>query len=502
MRTKVSATIIFMVLGMGAVVHSAQYVNVTDYGASPTASAAENTTAIQEAVNHARSIGAVAYISSGSYTVDAATSIILDDNAHLEMHEDATLVTEPNDHGGPADYYQVLKIIGSNVTVRGGAIKGDRDGHEYPITTSTYEFGFGIAIRPVNKVISNIVIDNVHIYDCVGDSILSEGDRYGLRSLATDVLITNCLLEDCRRNNISMQMGERFRITNCTINGAGVTKYGKDGTAPKMGIDIEGGGCPREHVIENCTFSGNAAGSICLFNANETTVTNNTCIDGGILYQWSSNCVISSNTLQNAGIYQTTNPLGIAGEGTILPLGCRYVIISQTTLDFTTVGAADNNPGTEFVTTARGTLGTGDQVRRILENIMITGNSTYGGRGGVSSAGFTRNVEISRNKFDRQSVYGIWVGNRSGIEGLVGGEKVVGNQLFNQAIAIRSDGLPVHVFDNTINTASNRGIYASGTSHGGVIEGNTLINCGNTINSSIDLSRIFEIWDIPINYTD
>lgn len=52
-------------------------------------------------------------------------------------------------------------------------------------------------------------------------------------------------------------------------------------------------------------------------------------------------------------------------SGYALVKGVKYEIISRSTLDFTTVGAANNAAGTQFVATG-GTLGTGDSVKDVL----------------------------------------------------------------------------------------------------------------------------------------
>jgi uncharacterized repeat protein (TIGR02543 family) len=495
MRTALLAAVILLVFGVLATAQPAPYVNVTDYGASPTASAATNTAAIQSAVDYARTIGAIAYIPNGSYMVDAVTSIILDDNATLEMHENAVLATQPNSIGydSGSGQYQVLKIIGSNVTVRGGSIQGDRDGHTYPIVGNTYEFGHGIALNPT-KSISNIVIDDVYIYDCVGDGIVATGGiSAGYKSF--DVVISNCVIEDCRRQGISIVVADDVTIRDCTITGIGVTKYGKAGTAPMFGIDIEGGGSPRGCVIDDCNFSDNEGGSVCLYNSNDTTVTDNNCVGDGMVFQWSSNCTISGNTLTGAGIVQDIDFPSDMHSGYHLAVGYRYIIVAQSTLDFTTVGAADNNPGTEFVATSQGPLGAGDSARRVCENITISNNTITGSS--IQSAGWTRNVVISNNTVTDSPTRGIFVGSFGYDSRYCGGEVVTGNHLSNQVIGIRCDGLGAVVRNNTISTASNRGIYAAGGATDGLIEGNTLTNCGGVLNSSIDIGS--GAWEIKNN---
>ncbi|MBP7051988.1 MAG: InlB B-repeat-containing protein [Phycisphaerae bacterium] len=514
--TFLAAAILLLSFGVVATAQPATYVNVTDYGASPTADAATNTAAIQSAVDYARGIGAIAYVPAGAYTVDAVTSIVLYDGASLEMHDNATLVTLPNDSGYDSGLgqYQVLKISGSNVTVRGGAIKGDRDGHQYPIPGNTYEFGMGITVvPPVGINISNVLIDNMYIYDCVGDGILLTGRTVGLWG-SSNVVISNCRIEDCRRQGISIVVSDDAHIFACNITGTGVTKYGKAGTAPMAGIDIESATSPRNTIIEGCYFSGNLGGGVILYNCNRSIVRNNTFVDNCIYYQYTSDSTISGNTFDNAtqsGILQSTNPPGITSDGGYTAVGIRYVIISQATRDFTTIGAADNNAGTEFVAAARADLGKGDQIRRIPENVTITGNViTYATGGEVGTVGIgsnssTRNITITGNTLSGKPTYGIHVGTATGDGVIYGGEVVTGNILTNQSQAIQSGvvtgsslGLEgATISNNTITAASYRGISALDISSGGMISDNTLTDCGYSSQASIYL--VAGTWQVENN---
>jgi len=485
MRIALSAVVILLFSDVLATAQPAPYVNVTDYGANPSANAATNAAAIQRAVDYARSIKAIAYVPSGVYEVNAVTSVVLDDNARIEMAADATLVTQPNDKGydSAAGQYQVFLVVGDNVTIRGGNIVGDRELHDYSIPENPYEFGHGITVRNRFRNISNIVIDNVHIVDCVGDGILLHGQSVARYCYPSNVWITNCDIEDCRRNNLSVVVGQDVYIVNCRIIGAGSFKYGKAGTAPKAGIDVEGDSHPSRVVISSNNFSGNVVASIVLYDGNGITVTNN--VLGSVWYQVSSNDVISGNTISPGGVIQNTNTPGIEYSGTLLCKGTRYLIEAQQTFDFTTVGSSDNNPGTEFVATAYDYTGTGDQVRRICENVVVYGNYVSAGTYGIMSSGYTRGIEVAWNYLEGQTTRALHM--PSGV--------AHDNYMANQYVGILCGFLPVELYNNIINGASFRGLSSSSSSQGGEFYNNELWNCGAV---PISLSDE-ELWTLSDN---
>lgn len=467
-----------------------QKVNVLDFYANGVSGSKvdptgviESTAGIQNAVEYARSIGTKTIVPGGTYLIDAVTSIIMHDNAWLEMSPNATLVVKPNNKGySVATSYAAIRIIGSNVTVSGGKIKGDRELHDYSVSPGNpYEFGHGIYIIPSTKSIKTIRINNVFIEDCVGDSILSFGvNSGGTYYGSSDVIISGCTLADCRRNNIAIGIGDGTTVENCRIINAGISKYGIDGCDPKSGLDIEGGSNPRKNWILNNYFDGNIGGNLILYNANETVVSGNIFIDYPLLFQVSSNIQITGNTFRTissgapgASITQTTSANTAAGPGTMLAVGARYKILARTTIDFTTVGAADNNTGTEFIAQGRGPLGTGDSVLRIPENIYISSNHIIGGANGIQESGTTRNVVIVGNNLRGQITNGIYIGS-SGSSATESGAKVISNSLKEQAIGIRIGGKECFIANNIVDTCTSRAIYAAGTAIGGAIARNNI----------------------------
>jgi hypothetical protein len=77
-------------------------------------------------------------------------------------------------------------------------------------------------------------------------------------------------------------------------------------------------------------------------------------------------------------------------SGSSLVVGDMYEIVTQSTLDFTTQGAADNNVGTRFVSTGTGTLGAGDEVTPVTptaaEITSATLDTTITGVDGIATA--------------------------------------------------------------------------------------------------------------------
>lgn len=116
--------------------------------------------------------------------------------------------------------YSIINIDDEeNITICNGIIIGDKDEHIYE--DGTNEWGFGIEILDSK----NITVNNVEIYNLIGDGILITGDSF-------QVNINNNNIYDCRRQGISVCGGEKIQISNNEI-------YQIVGTAPQSGIDIE-----------------------------------------------------------------------------------------------------------------------------------------------------------------------------------------------------------------------------------------------------------------------
>lgn len=159
--------------------------------------------------------------------------------------------------------YEVFYINNQhNITIEGGEIIGDCDTH-IPVKGSTSEGCHGIRIRGGHDITIRHVISRNHN----GDGIFVRGISYSTQTKknsdeVTNLLVSNCTLENNRRQGISLCAAmNNVKIDSCKITDTGKT----NGTAPCAGIDIE----PisffadiRNLTISNCFFKGNQGQAI------------------------------------------------------------------------------------------------------------------------------------------------------------------------------------------------------------------------------------------------
>lgn len=140
-----------------------------------------------------------------------------------------------------SDAYYILYCGGNNINITGnGKIIGDVDNH----IGTTGEHGMGIAV--IGKYIS---IEGVKISKCWGD---------GIYVLCDNLLINNVIINNCRRQGISIIKGEDIEIKNSEI-------YNIQGTSPERAIDIEPNKSTqhvRRVTIDSCYFHDCAGGLI------------------------------------------------------------------------------------------------------------------------------------------------------------------------------------------------------------------------------------------------
>ena len=125
---------------------------------------------------------------------------------------DGTICLAPNSLA----YYEIVKAQGNDISISGkGSIIGDKGNH---LGTSG-EWGMGLYIRG-----NDIRIRNITIKDCWGDCIYI--------NTASKIHIENCILDNGRRQGISITSGKNIYIMNCMIKNV-------HGTAPQFAIDLE-----------------------------------------------------------------------------------------------------------------------------------------------------------------------------------------------------------------------------------------------------------------------
>jgi len=150
--------------------------------------------------------------------------------------------------------YQILDLKNvENVKIYNPRLVGDRIKH----TGTTGEWGMGINIISS----SNIVIYNPEITNCWGDGIYVSGTS---TNESQDIYIKGGLLDNNRRNGISIISGKNINVSNIYISNT-------NGTLPMAGIDVEpnenGNTLEKINLSKITTFNNGDAGiAIILLN--------------------------------------------------------------------------------------------------------------------------------------------------------------------------------------------------------------------------------------------
>ena len=155
-------------------------------------------------------------IKEGNYQVvvekDSETCLTLCSNTNLIMN--GTIQINPNEY----DSYNILELKGENIHVEGkGKIIGDKHTHK----GDTGEWGMGIMMKNV----VNASVSGLTIKDCWGDCIY-------IGKKSQNILIENCVLDNGRRQGISVTGGDGITIRDIKITNV-------SGTNPQYAIDVE-----------------------------------------------------------------------------------------------------------------------------------------------------------------------------------------------------------------------------------------------------------------------
>lgn len=223
----------------------------------------DDTAAIQAALDASSHV----YIPDGTYMIAAEPEhsdhlgtggIFPKSNQTIVLSENAVLKAIPNSY----THYYIFNIKEKeNVHITGGKVQGEKNEH----TGTDGEFGFGVYIQGGK----NITIANMEVCDFWGDAVLIGYDASsGVNP--KNVIISNCVLHDCRRQGVSVVGGEKVVIRDCEI-------YNIRGTNPQYGIDIEPDslvGYAKDITIDSCYIHDNAVGSIVIPDTARTTSKN------------------------------------------------------------------------------------------------------------------------------------------------------------------------------------------------------------------------------------
>ncbi len=339
---------------------SSLVVNVKDKGAKGNGSA-NDTAAIQAAINQVAGSGGTVLVPDGSYMIDAVVRLYLKSNMTLRMSGGATLKAIPTSNAN----YNVLRIENaSNVNVIGGKVQGERSQHQ----GTSGEWGNGVSVLASK----NVVIEGVVATDMWGDgfyisknssnvtacSVTADNNRrQGLTiTAANGVVVKNSIFKNT--NGVEPQSGVQLEpnaneainnvqilnsqalgnkgwgmkltkpasgsaITNVTLNGNTISGNGANGGAD--GIVIVGSS---GHRITNNIVKNNLQAGISLVEGSlSNTVTGNTVTNNGASGVYSSSIGIqmwdraTKNTVINNTVtgHQKNNIRDFVGGNTITP---------------------------------------------------------------------------------------------------------------------------------------------------------------------------------------
>lgn len=304
-------------LAMAAHAPGGTLINVREKGAKGDGDS-DDTMAIQAAIDALPDAGGTVHVPAGHYMVDATRALELRPNMILDLDPNAIIEASPNG----LQRSHVIKVWGAdNVTIRGGRIVGEREGH----TGIGGEWGYGINIHGSH----NVTVSGTHISNCWGDGIwIGARGRGADQVVATDVTIENVISTNNRRQGMSIGPCKGVRVINCTFSDT-------NGTAPQSGIDIEPmeQGPARDVLIEGCTFTGNKGCGVEIHhNVSGVVVRRCNIHDNagfGVLGQntsdlWIDNNQITDNGLVGIALGKSTQDVRITGN-TLQSNSTRYV---------------------------------------------------------------------------------------------------------------------------------------------------------------------------------
>ena len=266
---------------------TANYVTPQDFGAKGD-NESDDTDAINQAIGSLSTEHDTLYIPDGSYRVNTIQKINLRSDIKVILGSNAKLIAIPNGEKS----YCILSLRGlNNVSISGGQLYGDRYEHQ----GSEGEWGHGIGIFDS----TDIVLDGIKIFNCWGDGIYLGSDHEWTQDAGcSKIIIQNCELAGNRRNDLSIVSADYVTLKNCIFRDA-------NGTDPQFGVDIETNyeSNPNQHIyIDNCTFYGNAKGSVLINSAANDVQISNSVLNGNFI-NYAGTDVVLSNTTVNGDAY-------------------------------------------------------------------------------------------------------------------------------------------------------------------------------------------------------
>lgn len=416
-------------------------------------------------------------------------SIKIPNDFHFKMSSNTFLRNYPSNNPAP----RLIGIYkGYNITVSGGTLVGDKYTHDYSpvndwlgVPRNNHANGSLLFIAGGDTVL----VENVNMIEGTSDSIGIGGSTIrnpdgSLREneiTTTNIIIRGCTLRDCRRNGISVIDTEGLLIEGNTISDTGGPRDNPDanGANPQFGIDLEAYRERDENnqlieyervenvTIRENTFTGNFAGDIVIFTANNVLVEYNT-LDNQMGANAAFNCKISNNTMiQREG-----------GIETSIAIGFQELIINDEDLVY------NNEISNNYIEGYDTSIGIGGLNMDVHDNILRDFDEGFFIRNLKESKIYKNNIESDRN-----ISWGYITVNGNAKDVSVYDDLVNVNHKTVNFIGLNSSDLyssPNITFDNVdFNSKGNRSLYLEDSSDITIKNSNITLGIENSNSTNV-----------------
>lgn len=244
--------------------------------------------------------------------MDEEKGIIIKSNIEFDLNGSKLIIKENS-----SPYYSAITIQNvNNVILKNGTIVGDKEKHTF--VADNDQWGFGISIKDA----SNIGINNIEIYDTIGDGIYISK----IKENPKDIRIFNCNIYKTRRQGISIISGENLKIYNNEIHDI----FGKN---PQSAINVESNNSNQNinnvEIYYNKLYNLGGTYAIKIQkNIYSADVYNNEINQSILVYDAKEMVTISHNNIKNGSIIVYSNN-NFQNEGFVL----NKVNISNNTIE-------------------------------------------------------------------------------------------------------------------------------------------------------------------------
>lgn len=231
--------------------------------------------------------------------------LFLKNNLILNLNSATLKINNPENYT-----YTCLLRAGSvkNIKIYNGKLIGDRDTNPGSIPG---QHGHGVRILEAQ----DIVISDMVIINMFGDGISIDSNYAVLKNYSSNITIKNCIIDNIRRNGITISTAENVTVDNNIISNV-------NGTAPEACIDIETNS--KDYPARNIKFTNNTLSvtskeklGFCIGSYTENVIVSNNILEGGTLIHRSKDIVINDNIIKNGDTLAIRNSNNVNVESNI-----------------------------------------------------------------------------------------------------------------------------------------------------------------------------------------